>query len=52
MGTIIVRITEMIFQTGRSGWSDDDIQRLKQLILRHNILTEEVEDLIGCRNTA
>lgn len=47
--TIIVRITEMIFLTGRSGWSDDDIQLLKQFILRHgNILTEEVEGLKSC----
>ena len=45
---LIVRITEMIFQIGRSGWSDDDIQLLKHLILRHNILTEEVEGLKSC----
>ncbi|KAL5487225.1 hypothetical protein EMCRGX_G019802 [Ephydatia muelleri] len=45
---LIVRITEMIFQIGRSGWSDDDIQLLKQLILRHNTLTEEVEGLKSC----
>ena len=45
---LIVCITEMIFQIGRSGWSDDDIQLLKQLILRHNILTEEVEGLKSC----
>ena len=45
---LIVRITEMIFQIGRSGGSDDDIQLLKHLILRHNILTEEVEGLKSC----
>ena len=45
---LVVRITEMIFQIGRSGWSDDDIQLLKQLILRHNTLTEEVEGLKSC----
>ena len=45
---LIVRIAEMIFQIGQSGWSDDDIQLLKQLILRHNILTEEVEGLKSC----
>ena len=45
---LIVHKTEMIFQIGRSGWSDDNIQLLKQLILRHNILTEEVEGLKSC----
>ena len=44
---LIVRITEMIFQIERSGWSDD-IQLLKQIILRHNILTEDVEGLKSC----
>lgn len=34
----IVQITEMVYNTGRSGWSEDDIILLENLILRH-ILT-------------
>ena len=34
----LVRITELVYNTGRNGWSDDDIKLLKNLIARHNIL--------------
>ena len=45
---LLVRITEMIFFTGRNGMSADDIVLLKQLILKHNILTEEAEGIKSC----
>ena len=44
----IVRITEMIYKTGRSGWISDDCELLTRLIWRHNILTEENERLKSC----
>jgi hypothetical protein len=44
----IVRITEMIYKTGRSGWTSDDCELLTRLIWRHNILTEENEGLKSC----
>lgn len=45
---LLVRITEMVYSTGRNGWSEDDIHLLQKLILRHNILTEETESLKSC----
>ena len=44
----LVRITELIYNTGRNGLSVDDQEILKKLIERHNILTEEVEGLKSC----
>ena len=44
----IVRITEMVYSTCRCGWNGEDLDLLKNLILRHNILTEEVEGLKSC----
>ena len=42
-----VRITEMVYKTGRSGWTSDDCE-LTRLLWRHNILTEEKEGLKSC----
>lgn len=44
----IVRIIEMIYKKGRSGWTLDDCELLTRLIWRHNILTEENEGLKTC----
>ena len=44
----IVRITEMIFNTGRNGWTADDSELITRLIKRHNIITEESEGLKSC----
>ena len=44
----IVRITEIIFNTGRNGMHRADIMLLKHLILRHNVLTEEAEGMKSC----
>ena len=44
----LVRITEMIFGSGRDGMSSTDLMLLKQLILRHNVLTEEREGMKSC----
>ncbi len=45
---LIVRITELVYSCGRSGWTPDSLELLKNLILRHNILTEEVGGLNSC----
>lgn len=47
----IVRITELVFSSGRSGWTPTSIELLRRLIWRHNILTEEVEGLESCMVT-
>ena len=37
-----------MYNTGRNGFNEDDIEVLKRLIVRHNILTEEVAGLKSC----
>ena len=44
----IVRVKEMIFSCGRSGWTLESLKLLKRLVWRHNILTEDVESLSIC----
>ena len=44
----LVRITELVYNTGRNGFDESDVKVLKKLIERHNILTEEVEGLKSC----
>ena len=44
----LVRMTELVYNTGRNGWSHDDVKLLKNLIARHNILTEETEGIKSC----
>ena len=44
----IVRITEMMYKTGRNGWTPQDCKLFKNLVLRHNILTEEAEGPKSC----
>ena len=44
----LVRITELIYTTGRNGLTADDREILRKLIARHNILTEEAEGLKSC----
>ena len=44
----LVCIIEMVYNTQRKGWNDEDIDILEQLILHHNILTEEVEGIKSC----
>ena len=44
----LVRITELIYNTGRNGLTADDKEILRKLIARHNILTEEAEGLKSC----
>ena len=41
----LVRITELIYNTGKNGLTEDDREILRKLIARHNILTEEVKEL-------
>ena len=45
---LIVRITELIFNTCRSRWTTDSVDMLRMLIWRHNILTEEAEGFQHC----
>ena len=40
---LIVRITELVFHSGRNGFTPDQLQLLHNLIWKHNILSEEVE---------
>lgn len=44
----IVRITELVYKTGRSGWTANDSELITKLIQRHNILTEESEGTKSC----
>ena len=45
---LMVRIVELVFGCCRNGWTPELVELLKQLIWRHNILTEEVEGLANC----
>ena len=45
---LLVRITEMVYNTGRNGWTADDFELFTNLIRRHNIITEETEGLKSC----
>ena len=45
---LLVRITELIFSCGRSGWDINSLELLKKLIWRHKILAEETEGLLSC----
>ena len=45
---LCARITEMVFSTGRSGWRNEDLKLLENLIWRHNVLTEEMEGSTSC----
>lgn len=44
----LVRITELVYNIGRKGFTANDREILKKLITRHNILTEEAEGLKSC----
>ena len=45
---LIVHITELIFNTCRSGWTSESVEMLRMLIWRHNVLTEEFEGFQQC----
>jgi len=45
---LMVRIVELVFGCCRNGWTAALLELLRQLIWRHNILTEEVEGLTNC----
>ena len=49
--TLIARITELIFNCCRSGWTMESINLLEKIVWRHNILTEETEGLQNCTIT-
>lgn len=50
---LVARLTELVYGhgSGRSGWTHEMLQLAKHLILRHNILTEEVQGLKSCHVT-
>ncbi len=48
---LAVRLTELVFRAGRAGWSEEMVHLAQRLILRHNILTEEVQGLTKCHVT-
>lgn len=43
--SLVLRLTEMHFYTGRSGWTDSLIEQHRKLSWRLNILVEEVQGL-------
>lgn len=43
-----VGITELVYKTGRSGWTANDSELITKLIQQHNILTEESEGTKSC----
>ena len=45
---LAVRITELVFGPGRAGFTEEMIALLQRLILRHNVLTEEVLGIEKC----
>ena len=45
---LFVRITEMVYNTGRNGFTADDLELFTKLIRRHNILTEAAEGVKSC----
>ena len=45
---LICRITELLFNTGRNGFSDQDSEPLSHFIAKQNILTEEVQGRKSC----
>lgn len=44
----LVRITELVYNIGRNGFTVNDREVLSKLIARHNILTEETEGMKSC----
>ncbi len=42
---LLARIMELVFTTGRAGFSDDSIKLLSNLIKRHNVLVEETHGI-------
>ncbi len=46
-----MRLTELVFGAGRAGWSEEMLHLAQRLIMRHNILTEEVQGLSKCHVT-
>ena len=44
----LVRITELIYNIGRKGFTINDREALNKLVARHNILTEETEGKKSC----
>ncbi len=45
---LLTRIIELVFSTGRNGFTDDNIQLLSKLVKRHNGLVEETRGLRHC----
>ena len=45
---LVVRITEMLFNCERSGWTEESHKLFRKLIWRHIILTEETQGLQSC----
>ena len=45
---LLARITEMVYSTGRKGFTADNLELFTKLIRRHNILTEAAEGLKSC----
>lgn len=48
---LMVRLTELFFGAGRSGWTKEMIQLAKHLVNKHNINTEELQGLKSCHVT-
>ena len=48
---LAVRITELVFGSGREGWTQEMLDLAKNLILRHNVLVEETQEIKFCHVT-
>ena len=46
---LVARLTELVFGAGRYGWTAEMLELACHLILRHNILTEELQGLESCK---
>ena len=48
---LVARLTELVFGAGRYGWTAEMLELAHLLILRHNILVEELQGLKSCKVT-
>lgn len=48
---LVAQLTELVFGAGRYGWTAEMLELACHLILRHNILTEELQGLESCKVT-
>ena len=45
---LVARMTELVFHTGRSGWTENDVQLFSKLAKRYHVLVEETLGISAC----